>query len=300
MNLRDVDLNLLCAFEALYLDRQVTRAARRMRIGQPAMSENLRRLRSLFGEALFVRVPEGIHPTPRAVALAENILPLLAKLRAVMGVEVAFAPLEAEATFRIASTDYTTMVLLRPLMALIRREAPGVDLQVIGYEKDSIGELLERGEIDLALGTFAQPPPGAVRKALCAERFVGLARRDHPGLVEGRMDIAAFTAAAHALASVRNDARGVVDAALADLGLRRRIALVVPYMLLLPGVLQETDLVATVPERAANQIAPDLVRFEVPVKLDPWSVEMLWNPTARTNQAAKWLRKAVQKVAASA
>lgn len=297
MNLWDVDLNLLACFEALFLDRQVTRAARRMGVGQPAMSDNLRRLRELFGDALFVRVPQGIHPTPRAMALADEILPLLAKLRKVMGKQIAFAPLEAEETFRIASTDYTTMVLLRPLLALLRREAPGVDLHVRSYDKDAVGDLLERGEIDVALGTFADPPPGAVRKALCRERFVGLARRNHPGLAEGRMNLAAFAAAPHALVSVRNDAQGVVDMALAEIGLRRRVALVVPYMLLLPGVLEASDLVATLPERAARQAAGGLTQFEIPVKLPHWSVEMLWNPAARTNQAAQWLRKAVQKVA---
>lgn len=300
MNLRDVDLNLLSAFEALYLDRQVTRAARRMRIGQPAMSENLRRLRALFGDALFVRVPEGIHPTPRAIALAADILPLLTGLRGVMGVQVAFAPLQAEATFRIASTDYTTMVLLRPLLALLRREAPGIDLHIRSYDKDGVGDLLERGEIDLALGTFADPPSGAVRKPLCRERFVGLACSAHPALAEGRMHLAGFAAAPHALVSVRNDARGAVDTALAEAGLQRRVALVVPYMLLLPRVLEGTDLVATLPERAARQASNGLVSFELPVKLAPWSVEMLWNPAARTNQAAQWLRQAVQRVAEEA
>jgi len=298
MNVRDVDLNLLTAFEALYLDRQVTRASRRMGIGQPAMSDLLRRLRSLFGDELFVRVSVGINPTPRAVALATEILPLLARLREVMGAQVAFSPQEAEATFRIASTDYTTLVLLPPLLALLRAEAPGIDLHIRSYDKDAIGDLLERCEVDLAFGTFSDPPAGAVLKALCRERFVGLVRRDHPALVEGRMDIATFAACPHALVSVRNDARGAVDAALAGASLRRRVALVVPYMLLLPTVLVTSDLVATLPERAARQAPDSLVRFELPIKVADWAVEMLWNPKARTNKAAQWLRDAVLRVAA--
>lgn len=297
MNLRDVDLNLLAAFEALLLDRQVTRAARRLGVGQPAMSDLLRRLRALFGDVLFVRVSGGIHPTPKALALANDILPLLARLREVMGSQVAFAPQEAEATFRVASTDYTTLVLLPGLMALLRAEAPGIDLHIRSYDKDAIGDILDRGVVDLALGTFARPPPGAVRKALCRERFVGLVRRDHPALVEGRMDLSSFAACAHALVSVRDDARGVVDAALEAAGMRRRVALVVPYMLLVPGVLKASDLVATLPERAARQAGTDVVQFDLPIRLATWSVEMLWNPAARTNEAARWLRDAVKRVA---
>lgn len=294
MNLRDIDLNLLAAFEALMAERQVTRAARRMGVGQPAMSDALRRLRVLFGDALLVRAGGGMAPTPRALALAGELAPLMARLRAVMGEAAAFVPGEAQATFTLASTDYTTLVLLPPLMAAIRAEAPGIDLRVRGYDKDQVGGLLERGEIDLALRRFADPPPGAVRTVMFRERFVGLARAGHPALA--RMDLAAFAGAAHALVSVRGDARGAVDAALAGVGLRRRVALVVPYMLLLPRVLEGSDLIATLPERAAR-MAPDLAKFELPLAVPDWTVEMLWNPTARTDRAAGWLRQMLVQVA---
>lgn len=297
MNLRDVDMNLLAAFEALFVERQVTRAARRMGIGQPAMSDALRRLRTMFGDALFARADGTMHPTPKAVALATEVVPLLERLRTVMGAQVAFLPDTTETTFRIASTDYTTQVLLPPLMAVLRTQAPGVDLRVRGYDKDAVGGLLERGEIDVALGSFAAPPPNAVRTSLFRERFVGVARRDHPALSHDRMDLAAFAGAAHALVSVRGDARGIVDAALAALGLRRRVALVVPYMLILPRLLAESDLVATLAERACPLADSRLVRFAVPLPLDDWSVDMLWNPAARTDHATAWLRRIIMQVA---
>lgn len=295
MNLRDIDLNLLAAFEALMAEQHVTRAARRLGVGQPAMSDALRRLRALFGDALLVRVAGGLQPTPRGMALAGQIAPLLDGLRKVMGEQIAFVPGEAAAVFTVASTDYTTLVLLPPLMALLRTDAPGIDLRVRGYDKDAIGGLLDRGEIDLALGTFADPPQGAVRTVLFRERFVGLARDGHPALAA--LDLPAFAGAAHALVSVRGDARGAVDAALAAAGLRRRVALVVPYMLLLPRVLMESDLIAILPERAARE-APGLVQFDLPVGVPDWTVEMLWNPAARTDRATGWLRRILVQVAA--
>lgn len=295
MNLRDIDLNLLAAFEALMAEGQVTRAARRMGVGQPAMSDALRRLRVLFGDALLVRAAGGMQPTPRALALAGEVAPLMARLRAVMGAEVAFAPGEAQNAFTIASTDYTTLVLLPPLMARLRVEAPGIDLRVRGYDKDQVGGLLERGEIDVALGRFDDPPPGSVRTVLFRERFVGLARAGHPALAG--MDVRAFAGAAHALVSVRGDARGAVDAALAGAGLRRRVALVVPYMLLLPEVLRGGDLIATLPERAAR-LADGLVQFDLPVAVPDFPVEMLWNPAARADRATGWLRQMLVQVAA--
>jgi DNA-binding transcriptional LysR family regulator len=296
MNLKDADLNLLTAFEARYLDRQGTRAARRLGIGQPAMSDALRRLRLLFGDALFVRAAGAMQPTPKAHALAEELAPLVARLRSVLGAQAGFTPAEASTTFTLASTDYAATVLLPPLMAELGAVAPGINLRVAGYEKDAVAAMLERGEVDLAIGSFADPPPGSVRTPLFRERFVGLARQGHPALPG--MDIARFAACSHALVSVRRDARGAVDEVLAAAGLRRRIALVVPYMLSLPPVLAGSDMIATLPERAVRGIgASGLVRFDLPFDIADWSVEMLWNPTSRTDRATAWLRDLVVRVA---
>lgn len=298
MNLNDLDLNLLCAFDALMAEQNVTRAARRMGLGQPAMSDALRRLRLLFGDQLFVRAAGGMQPTPRARAIAKDIGPLLVRLRAVMGEQVSFVPQSAEKTFTIASTDFTTLVLLPSLVAAVRSQAPGAALRITGYEKDAVGGMLDRGEIDLAIGVFPDPSQNNVRSQLFEDRFVGMARADHPALRGGGMDIDTFASLPHALVSVRRDDRGAVDRALETLGLRRRITLVVPYMLMLPRVLATSDLIATLPERAAHHLAhPALVTFVLPVPLPAWSVDMLWNPSARTDQASAWLRNLIATTA---
>jgi DNA-binding transcriptional LysR family regulator len=294
MDLTRLDLNLLVSFEALWAERSVSRAARRMGIGQPAMSDALRRLRGLFGDALFVRASGGMQPTPKARALAGQIAPLLGRLREVMGEQVAFAAAEARRAFTLASTDYTTLVLLPELLGALRRQAPGIDLRLVGYDKDAVAGLLDRGEVDLAVGVFPSPPPGSVATPLFTEHFVGLARIGHPALRAEPIDLATFAGLPQALVSVRRDERGIVDEALKAHGLTRRVALVVPYMLLLAKTLAETDLVAVVPERAAVAIdGRALRRFTLPVALEPFTVAMLWNPVARSDAASGWLRQLV-------
>jgi DNA-binding transcriptional LysR family regulator len=300
MNLADADLNLLCAFDALYTERNVTRAARRMGIGQPGMSDALRRLRMLFGDALFVRAAGGMQPTPRARMIAQEIGPLLAQMRAALGEHISFKPAESKKTFTVASTDFATSVLLPTLIEVLRREAPNVDLRITDYLKDSIGNMLDRGEADIAIGVFPDPPQNMIKSKLFEERFVGLIRADHPALQNGAIDLPSFVALPHALVSVRRDERGAVDNVLAGLGLSRRIALVLPYMLLLPRVLVASDLVAILPERAARLVGgADLHRFALPIDMAAWSVEMLWNPTARTDKATAWLRNLIARTAAS-
>jgi DNA-binding transcriptional LysR family regulator len=300
MKSRDFDLNLLQAFDALFTERSVTRAARRLAIGQPAMSDTLRRLRLVFADELFVRAAGAMQPTPKARALAEEIGPLLAGMRRVVDGHMSFSPREANDTFTLASTDFTTLVLVPSLLAEIRRRAPAVDLRVTGYEKEAVGGMLDRGEVDLAFGVFPDPPDNLVRTRLFAERFVGLVRADHPSLGNGAIDLPTFVALPHALVSVRRDERGAIDQVLARLGLRRRIALVVPYMLLLPSVLATSDLIAIVPERVAKTIlGPELRAFELPIETERWSVSMLWSPAARADQATSWLRGLIVEVAQS-
>lgn len=295
-----MDFNLLFAFDALFTEQSVTKAARRIGVGQPAMSDSLRRLRVLFGDELFLRAAGGMQPTPRAKAIAKEIGPLLARMRKVLGEQVSFLPKESKKTFVIASTDFTAMVLLPALIAQMRRDAPNIDLRITGYEKDAIGEMLDRGEVDVAFGVFPNPPQNTVKSRLFEDRFVGLVRSDHPALVNGAMDLSTFADLPHALVSVRRDERGTIDQALEAIGRRRRIALVVPYMLLLPKVLVASDLVAILPERAALAVAePLLRRFELPLKLRTWAVEMLWNPGARTDQASAWLRSLIVGTAKS-
>jgi len=295
MNLASIDLNLLLAFEALFEERGVTAAARRIGLGQPGMSAALGRLRGLIGDELFVRAAGEMRPTAKALEIAPGITAALAQLRRTLETGIGFDPATATRSFTLGSTDYTALVLLPDLMAYIRQHAPGVDLQVVGYEKGTVPDMLDRGEVDVALGVFPKPPERAVVTRLFEERFVGLARAGHPAVVDGRIDAQSFAYLPHALVTTRRDTTGSLDEALAASGLRRRVALTLPYVMVLPSILEGSDLVAALPSRLADRVLVGgrVQRFELPVETKPWTVSMLWPASARTDQATAWLRGAI-------
>jgi DNA-binding transcriptional LysR family regulator len=298
MDLRDFDLNLLLAFEALMATRSVTAAAARLGLRQPAMSAALGRLRTAVGDELFVRVGQAMQPTPRAQRLAPGVAAALDALRGTLGPELPFDPMRAERTFVVGLTDYVLAVIGPPLVARLRQAGPRIDLRLVAYGKDELGPMIGGGVLDLALGVIAEPPSDVVVTALFEERFVGIARRGHPVLT-APPDPAHYAALDHALYTTRRDATGSIDAALAAAGLRRRVALTVPFLAQLPPIVAGSDLVAAIPERAAAMLCGDaVVPFEIPLDLAPWRLQMVWNPLARSDQGSAWLRETIRALCA--
>lgn len=287
---RDLDLNLLLAFEALFATGSVTGAARRLGIGQPAMSAALARLRVMLGDPVFERVGRTMQPSPAAREMAPELIAALDGIRETIRRRRVFSPAEAMRAFTLASTDYTSLVLVPDLVQRVRATAPGVTLRVIAYDKDEIGELLEANVADVAVGVFSSPPPSVVARPLYRETFVGVARADHPAVRDGAMSLSNFVSVPHALVTVRRDTRGFVDDALEARGLTREIALTLPHMMALPEVLAGSDMVAALPERMATRLGPSVCRFRLPVATEPWTVGMLWNPSQRNDPGGRWLR----------
>lgn len=305
INLTAIDLNLLVAFEALLEQRSVTKAAEQLQIGQPAMSAALRRLRVLFEDELFVRLGRQMQPTLKAQAIAPGILAALQQIRQAITASQTFEPTSSNRTFAIGSSDYTSFVLVPPLLELSHQTAPSINFRMIGFEKDSIGDLLEQGEIDVALGVFPNPPRQTQWEPIFEERFVGVARQGHPALHQGTMSLEAFAQLSHALTTLRRDTTGVIDKALNEQNLERRIALTTPHMMVLPFTIASTDLITALPRRIALRLAPvcNLTIFELPIKTKPWMVSMLWSTLNNQDEANRWLRDEIraigQKVAAS-
>lgn len=298
MKLSALDLNLLVAFDALHETRSVTRAAEKLGIGQPAMSAALARLRDIFHDELYIRANGAMQPTPKAKRLGPAVATALADLRTALDDNILFDERTLVRTFTIASTDYTTLLLLPSLIAAVRKRAQGVDVRVVGYDKGDIHQLIGGGEVDLALGVFRDLPERAVRTKLCEEFFIGVARAGHPAIEAGSMSLEAYAGQSHALVSVRRDAVGAIDAALANAGLSRRVALTVPHMLALPEIISISDMVCAVPNRLAERFGSSgLQTFRLPLDLAPWTIDMVWNGAARSDQAHGWLRKRLVDVA---
>jgi DNA-binding transcriptional LysR family regulator len=248
MNLRRVDLNLLVIFDALMRERNVTRAADKVGLSQPAFSNALSRLRAFFADDLFLRGPDGMRPTARALELADQVHAALAAIDAALD-PVKFDPKTAHRTFTIETNDYVVSAFFPALMQMLRREAPGVDIRVSPQAGRSF-ERLDVQEIDLAISAFGDPPDRFGVEELSRDGYGVVMRKNHP-LAEEKLTLARYAAASHLLVTPRGDPRGFVDEQLAEKGLTRRIALTVNQFASAAPIVAATDLVATLPMRMA-------------------------------------------------
>jgi DNA-binding transcriptional LysR family regulator len=303
-NLRSVDLNLLVAFDALITERNVTRAAGRIGLSQPAMSKALNRLRYLLADPLFVRRDRGMEPTPRAIELSIPIRGALADISRTLALPAVFDPATAHATLRIATIELYHTKLLPSLVRHLRHHAPGIDLQVRANDCSSLHEQLASGEIDIAFAPLGPQAAELHAEPLWTDRLVTLVADDHP--LRDPVAIEDFAAAAHLVdaghVQVAADGTGasVVDAILAARGLRRRIALVLPSAAGVPFVVAATDLVATLPSRIVKGLAPvPHVRLVTPPLTDvEVSPHMFWHRRADADPLQAWLRTAIREIAA--
>ncbi len=298
IDLSQIDLNLLVAFEALFEERSVTGAAQRLYLGQPAMSAALGRLRMLFGDELLIRVGREMLPTSKAIAIAPGIFAALQQVRQTIQASQDFDPANHRRDFTIGSADYTSFVLLPKLLAHCQTIAPQVNFRMMEFEKDQVGDLLEQGEIDLALGVFPKPSRQNLGSPVFQEHFVGIARKNHPALRQTPLSLEAFASLSHALVTIRGDATGTVDRLLAKHNLQRRIALTTPHLLVVPSIVASSDLVATIASRAARYFSTiDAIElFEPPLTMPTWTVSMMWSKLADRDAANCWLRETVQAV----
>lgn len=295
------DLATLRAFEAIYLERSITRAAHRLGLAQSSVSSALARLRLVFDDQLFVRSGSEMRPTARAEAIAPQLLATLAGLSALLAQTLAFDPATAVRTFTLGATDYGARILLPALIDRLGDQAPGVSLRVVSYVKAQVAADLDRGLIDLALGVFPDAPGRTVRTPLFDERLIGVARSGHPLLANGSegVDLQAFAACGHVLVTVARDSAGVVDEALAAQGLQRRIALTLPFAEAALACVRGCDLITALPARLVDATQPDLTTFEVPLTLPPWTLSMLWLADMRQDQGLAWLRGVIRGLASS-
>ncbi len=302
-HLAGVDLNLLPLLDALLSERQVTRAAKRVGLSQPAASRGLGRLRSLLGDPLLVRRGRALALTSRAEALREPVRQALDIVQAAITTPARFDPAAARRTVRIVIDDYTGLLLLPPLLSRLSRVAPGIDVWAVPGGSSFSFEPLVHGDIDFlftSMRALPQLPPGVRSQELYSERFVGIARRGH-ALLRGKISAERFAASRHALVTPRGGARGAVDDALAARGKERRIALAVPHFLLMPFVVAQSDLVLTLGERVARSFAKflPLVMFEPPLSLPGFTVGMLWHEEVDHDPALAWFREQTSRVAGS-
>ncbi len=287
---RKLDLNLLVTFEALLAERNVSRAATRLGLSQPAVSAQLARLRDVFGDRLFVSAHRSMVPTARALELQEPLRAALDEVRGVVVVGRQFDHARASLTVKIAASDYVQCALLAPFAAELRRRAPGIRIAALPLDGRLVGRQAELGDVDLAIMTRATAPTMLRHRALFDESYVCVARRRHP-LVHGRLDLKTFLTLDHVLVSPRGAGFwGPTDEALAALGHRRRVVLSVSSFLVVPEIVARSDLIALLPERIARSRGRSLQVLEPPIAVEGFSESMIWHERTHQHPGHRWIR----------
>lgn len=302
MSFLTLDLNLLRVFNAVMTEQNLTRAANRLAMTQPAVSNALRRLRESLGDELLIRTAHGVKPTSRAELLWPAVRKALLELEEAVAPDQSFDPMHAQSTFRIAMADATAALWLPSLVRKIEQEAPGINVRMAPLTTREPRPALLRSDIDLAIGYFpgvvAQLTAGQTasvspirHEQLYSGKYVCVMRKGHP-LADQDLTLDTYCAAHHLLVSFSGRAHGLVDERLAQLGRERRILLTVNQFFTAGRVVASSDLITVLPRHllASTGIADAIVTKELPFPMPTVHIDMLWHERDTRNPAHKWLR----------
>jgi DNA-binding transcriptional LysR family regulator len=301
-----IDLSLLVLFMAVLEEGHVARAADKLNLTPSAVSHSLNRLRRLLQDPLFLKTPKGVKPTERALALAAPVAEILMRVEHVITSSVPFNPATAERKFTIGAPDAIATIFLTPLLDVLAREAPGIDLRIINLMPQHHGKPtsavwattlneLDAQRLDFALLPIGQTPPRFHSKALYEETFVVVMRKGHP--FARNPSLKTYLTMRHMLVSAIGDAHGAVDEMLLEKGLSRRVALTVPNFMLALVQLSETDLIATLPEYLLKHHAArfGLETSPLPLPWDPGSPRIVTSKAAMQDVGIAWMFEAITR-----
>lgn len=303
--LKRIDLQLLACLDVLMAERSVTRAAQRLDMSQPAMSAALARLRELLQDTLLVRTSQGMVPTPRAQEVVEAVRLHLRGLESAIASCAPFDPATARDQVRIATTDFTGMLLLPEVTDQVHRQAPGLSLQVRLPDPSRVGHWLQDGDCDLAVGFFPELSAELRVSPLFTDTLSCIARRGSrsPGPV---LPLADYMAARHVIFgspfAPLSTIERVLNATLEGLGVARHTGVEVPSILLPAYLVAQSDLLATLPTSLAQRFAASLpvdvhaLPFDAPVL----EFTMVWHERTHRVASHQWVRSLVRQAAQGA
>ncbi len=291
------DLNLLNTFDALWRERNVTRAARRLNVTQPAVSNALSRLRETFGDELFIRTPSGVDPTERCSEIAIDVREALRHVERTLASHDSFDPLASERTFRIGAMDYYDHVVLPPLMESLRKQAPKVDLRISPVKIGETYDALDSGDLDFLFISGSEPPKRINFTPMLEEQFVLIMREGHPQVCQ-EMTLEVYASLTHIVFSTRGDGYTRIDDLLAEKGLRRRVALTSSHHTSIAETVRDTDMVALSPSRLANRYVHrgGMVAVKPPVEFPHFHLSLYWSRRLNSDPGAMWLRDVISDV----
>ncbi|HYM35659.1 MAG TPA: LysR family transcriptional regulator [Steroidobacteraceae bacterium] len=296
MNLSKIDLNLFTVFDAIYRERGITAASKRLHLSQPAVSHALARLREALSDQLFERQGNEMIPTPRARELASAINPALINFEKILQSAATFDPLTCQRSFTVSMRAAHEAAFLPRMLDALNREAPHVCIGTVRIERRELEEDLQSGDIDVAIDMPLAVSNDIRRQCIRAEPLVVLARRNHPN-VKDSLDLAAYLAMEHVLVSGRRHGVGYEDSALQRLNLVRHIRVRCQQHAAANEVVSRSNLLATMPQSYAEyvnrHVGNQLLPF--PIDIPMLEFQMYWHVNVADDPAHRWFRELALK-----
>jgi len=294
--MRPHELKLLVIFDVIMTENSITRAAEQLSMTQPAVSNAVARMRTLWKDELFVPDGRKIQPTSFAKNLWDKIRDSLYNINQAVKPD-AFSPKTAKRTFRVALPDIALDALWLDLRLLFEKEARGLNLHAVPYTINCTKQLLDDADVDLVIGQSNRSLENICSDHLFDTNYVCAMRKGHP-LAKPNLSIAEFAAAEHLLVSLSGDSTSPTDQALHQLGLSRRVAFTVNQFSSAVPIIKNSDLIAVLP---TDLVYKSLSRDELsishtPIGIPHTSISMLWHKRQSSDQGLIWLREQIKNI----
>ena len=294
--MKNQELTLLYVFDAIMTEGSVTRAADRLAMTQPAVSNAVARMRHVWKDPLFIKKGRAIEPTSFALSLWDQVRSPMHDLSRAVDAS-AFDPSDSKRKFRLAVTDVMVDLIWQSLACKLQREAPGIDLYAVPYTQASAFGQLREAYVDLAIGMLTGHDSSLRSIWLFDSEYTLAMRDDHP--LAGRpMSLGEFLQAKHLMVSLSGDTTGVVDLALSQQSMKRRVAVTVNHFAVVPQLLRESDMVAVIPKIATGGVGyqQGIWYSPMPFELDPTSIYLIWHTRHDRDPGLLWMRHQVEEI----
>jgi DNA-binding transcriptional LysR family regulator len=294
--MRPQELNLLMVFDAIMTERSITRAAKRLSMTQPAVSNAVSRMRVAWKDELFVKDGRNIQPTLHAQNLWNQVRdPLISLTEAVD--PKSFDPATAKRTFRVALNDIVVDMAWAELRSTFEKEAPGVNIHAVPYTIINTDQVLEDAEVDMVIGSTGVISSTFRAEYLFSPTYICIMNHDHP-LAKADLSLEEFAAADHLLVSLSGDVTGYTDQVLLQHGLSRRVAVTVNHFSSVANLIKHSDLICVTPISAVAKeiIAGEISATKPPIELMPQQVSTIWHKRQDRDQGLIWLREHFKRI----
>jgi DNA-binding transcriptional LysR family regulator len=295
----ELDLNLLRVLVVLGDERSVSGAAVRLGKSQPAISSALGKLRAYFGDPLLIRSGNSMEPTPRALILIETARTLLGRVHKEIEAAPTFDPATSTQPVSLALSDVGEVVFLPRILTELRRQAPHAMVRSMSLPPGGVGQGLEDGTIDLAIGYFPDLKRfNFFQQGLFEDTFASLIRVDHP-VATGRLTLKQYLQMEHAVVRAESRTEEVIEQFLTRKRLRRNVVLTTPHFASAPMVVAQSDLIVTIPEPIAryfSHVSAQLRMVDLPFKPPRIELKQFWHRKFHHDERSRWLRGIVSRI----